>query len=329
MRVVEGVDYAFPPRPNAQLLHAAGKAFAVRYGGPGTADKHLHGDELRQLVGAGLVVVANAEGGTDGMLGGRKVGRDWAQRAEAHFRRLGMPPDRPIYLSVDFDVKWGQWPSVREALRGAGEILGPDRVGIYGGYDAIKWAQAEDAARWFWQTYAWSHGQWATNCHLQQYRNGVKLGGGIVDLCRALVDDYGQWPGQGGPMQLDGLQAVQLHNAEAIAGGIRDLQDPIPHLNDGTREVSTPNALAQAITGLTQQGGAILRAVAAVQAAVDGPGTRPPVLVDPAELVAALKADPVAMGALTDALGEAIAQAFWDRITAAMLQDDVQKPPAP
>ena len=195
--MIEGVDYAWA-RPTITSLVAAGKRFACRYGGPGSAGKQLDPIEARALAAAGIAIVANAEGNADGLAGGTNAGRDWARQAEAHFAVCGMPPDRPIYLSVDFDVTAAGWLNVAAALRGAADVLGPARVGVYGGYDAMWWARRDNVAQWFWQTYAWSGGQWAPGNHVEQYRNGVALGGGSVDLNRALKADYGQWVPNGG-----------------------------------------------------------------------------------------------------------------------------------
>lgn len=194
---IEGVDYS-DARPSPAGLWAAGKRFVVRYGGPGGSSKHLGAGELRGLLAAGLSVVANAEGSSGGLAGGRPAGRAWAASADAAFRALGMPPDRPIYLSVDWDVTSSQWPAVAEALRGAADAIGAARVGVYGGIKAITWAKRDRVAAWFWQTYAWSGGAWLPWTHLQQYRNGVTVAGGDCDLNRAMAADFGQW-GQPAP----------------------------------------------------------------------------------------------------------------------------------
>jgi len=196
----EGVDYAWQV-PDPRLLYAAGKRFVVRYGGPGSDGKQLHPVEARALTAAGLAIVANAEGSAAG-LAGRSVGVAWARSADEHFRSCGMPTDRPIYFSADFDVTAARWPGVAEALRGAASVIGPGRVGVYGSHDAVVWARRDRVAAWFWQTYAWSSHtvngksvvQWAPGNHLEQYRNGVTLAGATLDLDRALTVDYGQWP---------------------------------------------------------------------------------------------------------------------------------------
>lgn len=191
---MEGVDYS-TARPSPRGLYEAGKRFVVRYGGPGTADKHLTLGEVRALTGAGLSIVANAEGTAKGLKGGYTSGHDWAHRAADHFRACGMPDDRPIYLSADWDVQSGDLIALDAAFDGAAQALGRNRVGIYGGRRAIAWAQSSGAARWFWQTYAWSGTPtvWVPGVHIQQYRNGVTVAGGDCDLNRSMTVDFGQW----------------------------------------------------------------------------------------------------------------------------------------
>lgn len=190
--MIEGVDYS-TDRPFAPALESAGKQFAARYVGLGTADKHLTLIEGASLAQHGISIVAVAEGTESAMLGGRGFGQFAAQMAYPAARDLGMPDDRPIYFAVDFDCTAEQWPAVRDALAAIAEIVGVRRVGVYGSYNVVEWAKRDNVADWFWQTYAWSHGQWSRWTDVQQYQNNVPLGGGTVDLDRATSGDYGQW----------------------------------------------------------------------------------------------------------------------------------------
>jgi hypothetical protein len=251
---LEGVDYAFPPRPRASELARLGKRFAVRYGGPGSSDKQLDPAEANALAAAGLWIVANAEGSAQGLLGGFDVGASWARTAAAHFKACGMPDDRPIYLSIDFDVTSGQWPTVRDALSGAAHEIGLSRVGVYGGYRACQWAHRDAVATWLWQTYAWSTWQdpdgvrrlhWLPGAHLQQYRNGVPIDGADCDLNRALPADFGQWqPGHSGnygpPGGEDMSDAYDLLNHLTRLEGSATYT---PGGEDGQRYGSLPNAV--------------------------------------------------------------------------------------
>jgi hypothetical protein len=203
--VIEGVDYS-TARPDPKGLVAAGKKFAVRYGGPGSDSKHLHADELKALRAAGMDVVANAEGSSGGYRGDA-AGQNWATSAERDFRGLGMGADRPIYFSADWDVQPHELAEVDAALRGSAKIIGASRVGIYGSYAVIDHCYRTGTAKWLWQAFAWStwinpatgkrEVRWHPKANLQQYRNSVIVANGEVDLTRALTADFGQWNYQG------------------------------------------------------------------------------------------------------------------------------------
>lgn len=247
---VEGVDYAWS-RPDISQLAGAGKRFACRYGGPGSAGKQLDPAEAAALSAAGVAIVANAEGAADGLLRGWPTGAEWAQLADDHFRACGMPPGRPIYLSVDFDVQSGQWPAVRDALRGAAAAIGAGRVGVYGGRRAVEWARRDGVANWFWQTYAWSSGVWVPGNNIEQYQNGVVLAGATLDLDRAHSSDFGQWT-TGDDMTP--TESAQVANANALAWASVTGADALvyPNNNLGATPVNVGNPLW-----------ALLRAIAA------------------------------------------------------------------
>lgn len=195
----EGVDYAFPPHPSPHGLAQVGKTFAMRYIGLGSASKHLSVAEREALWAAGLSIVLLAEGATNRALDGEGAGRDDAADVLRHCRALDVPPHRPVYVAVDFDMTAAQWPRVAGYLDGFAAVLGRGRVGVYGGLRVVELAARDQRAVWFFQTYAWSHGEWFAHNHVEQYRNGVSLVGGDVDLDRALRVDFGQWRPAGAP----------------------------------------------------------------------------------------------------------------------------------
>jgi hypothetical protein len=199
--VTEGVDYAFS-QPSPAGLFAAGKRFAMRYIGPGTDDKHLHASERDALWAAGLEVVLLAEGAASSALGGFSTGQSHASLALSDARTLGAPESLPFYFAVDFDVTASQWPTVAQYFSGAASVIGASRVGIYGGIRAMQWAARDGVAAWFFQTFAWSAGQWYPGNHVEQYQNDVQLAGGTVDLCRAVTNNFGQWTSGGGDMPI-------------------------------------------------------------------------------------------------------------------------------
>lgn len=240
--MVEGVDYAWS-RPDIAQLAAAGKRFACRYGGAGSTGKQLDPAEARALSAAGVAVVANVEGSATGLLGGWSTGAAWARNADAHFRGCGMPAGRPIYLSVDFDVTSGQWPAVRDALRGAASVVGAARVGVYGGRRAIEWARRDGVAAWFWQTYAWSGGVWVPGNHIEQYRNGVQLAGATLDLDRALATDFGQWKTGDEDVDAADVRDVWEHYLAPEGYNMKD------HLLNAEKQAASANAKLDKLGG--------------------------------------------------------------------------------
>lgn len=308
---IEGVDYAFSVPP-VNALTAAGKYFAVRYGGPGSAGKQLTQAELAGLNKAGIAVVANAEGAAAGFRG-TAAGQSWARQALAHFTALGMPADRPIYFSVDWDAGPADWPDVDAALRGAASVVGAARVGVYGSYATVEHCARAGTARWFWQTYAWSAGKWSSRCHLQQYRNGVTIGGADCDLDRAMQSDYGQW---GAEMPLTGDDVNTIFNTDGQIGA------PPPaspdkfwtagqFLRNGYNEAKAAHAAAsQAVAAV----GALSSAVKALADKLDVPAS---------DLLAAIgDVDDQVLAALADAgksddeLAAALRAALGDRAAA-------------
>ena len=192
--MAEGCDYSFD-RPNISALWFAGKQFAGRYFGLGTDDKLAHVAEIAALQAMGLSVFNLAEQWGNSALQGYQLGAHHAAIVRDDMAAKGVPGDRPVYFAVDFDVQSYQWSAVADYFNGVNFFLPLDRVGIYGGVHAMEWAARDGSARWFFQTAAWSYGRVFDGTHVYQYSNGHTIGGGDVDLCRSLRDDFGQWGG--------------------------------------------------------------------------------------------------------------------------------------
>lgn len=191
---VFGIDYAWS-KPSVDAMKAAGVKFIARYLS-NDPSKNLTRAEATAANAADIWCVVVWETTAARAKAGRQAGRDDALTALAQARALGMPEDRPIYFAVDFDAGPADYPSIREYFIGAASpegTLSKDRVGMYGGINPIKWAFDNKLITWGWQTYAWSGNMWDSRAHIQQYQNGVTLGGKNVDYDRAMYDDYGQW----------------------------------------------------------------------------------------------------------------------------------------
>jgi hypothetical protein len=186
----EGVDYAWA-RPGGAALAAAGKTFAARYLFPGTG-KGLKADEVADLHAHGIAIAVAFEGGGQGTLNGYTQGANDAAVAQQELNQSGLDAGLPIYFAVDFEPSSAQFATIDAYLAGAGSVIGAGRVGVYGGLNMIRHAQAAGSAHWFWQTYGWSYGQVADGIHLYQHLNGQTINGGSVDFTRSMQNNFGQ-----------------------------------------------------------------------------------------------------------------------------------------
>lgn len=201
-----GADYA-AGRPTAQALRDArfagydgGITFVCRYLSPSSTWKNLSRSEAEMLSAGGIDIVSNWEWYANRMREGHGAGVSDARTAHSQSVSFGAHPSRPIYFSADWDATPGEQGGINAYLEGARSVLGPGRVGIYGGYWVISraldyWAHAHPGETlWAWQTYAWSGGHWDNRVHIRQVKNGVHGAGiGDLDLDTAHSTDFGQW----------------------------------------------------------------------------------------------------------------------------------------
>jgi len=186
-----GVDYSFA-RPSPQGLHDAGYTFAARYLSHDSG-KNLTADEAQALSAAGVDIVSNWESTADRALEGYDAGVADANDAQGQATGAGMPGDRPIYFSVDFDAAEDQQGAINAYFDGAASVLGVQRVGAYGGYYVIKRLFDAGKITWGWQAFAWSGGQWDSRAQLRQIQNDVDIAGGACDIDQSQTGDFGQW----------------------------------------------------------------------------------------------------------------------------------------
>ncbi|MFR0351777.1 glycoside hydrolase domain-containing protein [Streptomyces sediminimaris] len=190
MASIPGLDYAWS-HPGGAAVKAAGKKFACRYLSPDRS-KNLSRAEADDLAAHGVSSVVVWESTAKRPLSGKSAGAEDAKAAAAQAAACGMPSSRPIYFAVDFDATPGQQTAINAYLDGAASVLGRARVGVYGGYYVVKRALDGGHAKWAWQTFAWSGGQWDKRAAIRQGKQ-ASIGGVSCDLNTALADDYGQW----------------------------------------------------------------------------------------------------------------------------------------
>src|SRR5262245_18859177 len=189
-----GLDYA-TGNVDARCLRNFGARFVCRYlAPPGSIYdwKRLTSGEVERITQAGLGLVLVFESSAARARGGRPAGKADSATARDAVIRLGLPPGAPVYFAVDFDATPGDQAAINAYLDGAAEVIGRNRVGIYGGFYPVRRALDAGKARYAWQTYAWSGGQWDPRAHIQQYSNGHRVCGISVDYDRSMTDDFGQ-----------------------------------------------------------------------------------------------------------------------------------------
>lgn len=231
---VFGIDYAWS-RPSVATMSENGVQFIARYLS-NDPSKNLSRSEAESVNAAGIWCVVVWETTATRPLSGRSGGVADAERAQAQATAVGMPDDRPIYFAVDWDATTTQQPTIDAYMDGVASVVGRDRVGMYGGYGPISRAFDSGKITWGWQTYAWSGGKWDNRAHIQQYKNGVRLGGADVDYNRAMLDDYGQWKVGESPVALSDADKKWLMDNMTKAVLMRDLV-PAP---DGTDVANNP-----------------------------------------------------------------------------------------
>lgn len=197
---MQGIDYSFN-KPDLACTFAKGKRFVIRYLSNRDSPKNLIPQEVKDCRELGMSIVTVYQTTASFMISSRATGRAAATVAQEHRRYCGLPFG-PVYFALDTDparLSPNDWNAVKEFLVGCSDITGRHNVGVYGGYTAIM-RLVPFHARYGWQTYAWSQGRKAIEVgHLYQYKNGVNLCGGTVDLNENWEIDFGQWPSRNQP----------------------------------------------------------------------------------------------------------------------------------
>lgn len=183
--VRDGID-CLAPFP-ANQCRPNGITFVCRYLSAVTEE------ELEDYAHHGIDVVAVFESGARRALDGNAAGAADARYVERRMRDLKIPAGRPCYFTCDTEVAGAGLAAVRQYVAGAADVLGWHRVGIYGSYTVVEHLHSLNACQFFWQTLAWSSGNWSGHANLRQLAIEQVRAGRRVDLDRAYTADFGQW----------------------------------------------------------------------------------------------------------------------------------------
>src|SRR5712691_2212513 len=185
------IDYSTRRPPMAELK-AAHVTAVGRYIGwdsvPGYASigKNLTVPEKNELHAAGIAIFLAFEYAADAALGGAAQGAKDGALATEQLRKLGIPAHAAVYFALDFDLS-DYAPQLPGTPANARAKLGPAahyfdgihsskpayRVGVYGGYYAVRRLLDAGLAALGWQTIAWSGGQWDSRAALRQLASTV------------------------------------------------------------------------------------------------------------------------------------------------------------
>jgi LysM repeat protein len=118
---------------------------------------------------------------------------------------LGQTEGTAIYFTVDYDAQTKDFAGILNYFQGLKDTLKSYKIGVYGKFDVIVLLQTKKLADYFWQTYAWSHGQKAKNIHLFQYKNdtksfGLPFGLDLVNIENAVCGSWGVAPVKATPI---------------------------------------------------------------------------------------------------------------------------------
>lgn len=188
-----GADYANAETSLTQIVAHGGK-FVCRYASTPGNPKNLTEPELRRIRIAGLTVVSVFETTAARAASGHPSGLEDGAAGRAQHAALGLPVNRPMYFTVDFQPTENEMPAVGRYFHGLREVQPGSPVGCYGGYDTCAYLLEQKLVDYVWQTYAWSGGRWLDAATLRQVQNGANWGGFLVDVDEAHAADYGQWP---------------------------------------------------------------------------------------------------------------------------------------
>lgn len=184
------IDYAWG-KPNPVSIKEVGYKGVARYLSP-DASKNLSLQERDALLAQGLSIVLVWEWYANRIAGGAAAGAADGRTANAQADILGYPKNACLYYACDFDAQPSAYEAMEAYLRAAGAQ--GRTVGIYGGLHVVEAMLQSGAARYGWQTVAWSQGKLSSIAHLyQRIRPTLPSPGGSYDEDIVLQPYYGQW----------------------------------------------------------------------------------------------------------------------------------------
>ena len=196
--------------PRAADIKAAGHAGVVAYVSPARETwmkaKPITREVVDSYKAVGLKIAAVWQyGGASNpdAMRGAAGGRADAKAADAALKAAGLA-GHPVYFACDFDISLAQWNNTAvHYFRAACDVLGRQRVGIYGHSRVVAWAQEDGVVADLgggrclgWVTRSWSNGVTGSDyAALYQGTHNVPGPSGVqVDVNTVYSPQWGQAP---------------------------------------------------------------------------------------------------------------------------------------
>jgi hypothetical protein len=232
-----GLDYS-GGRPGGAAIYAAGYRFVVRYleNGLGSGRVNLNAAEVANLHANGIAVALVWESQANRAMQGRAAGAADAAAADRAAKASGVA-GLPIYFAIDFDIPdyaptatspRAKLGACGDYFDGVATMLPHNRIGVYGGYWAVRRTLDAGLATWAWQTVAWSGGQTDPRIHLYQRAGYVTIAGVQCDVNETRQRQFGQNPPGDDmsdldiPIQRQGRTDITLAQFVASADDVTD-----------------------------------------------------------------------------------------------------------
>jgi hypothetical protein len=206
-------------KPSIGALKAAGVTSVGRYlgwdgvsGYPNTG-KNITKAEADTYISNSISVFLAFEYNANAAALGANQGSKDGTLATEQLNQLAAPTTTGVYFAVDYDIP-DYNPGVANTPANARAKLGPIgdyfaaikalkplyRIGVYGGYWAVKRLLDAELVTMGWQTIAWSGGNVDPRINLLQTTQASPIAGSDFNVHEAKSPDWGQWPAPAKPV---------------------------------------------------------------------------------------------------------------------------------